>query len=186
MNMKSLLTILLSISVLCSSLSAVEYGRLTTRYSDPESDSIELAEGDVLEVIYFYGPAILNHIIDETTGASFSYDHEDLHFDLTNSPGANIQSERIIVGPGRIFLVYYGTTNARTIYYCGYKLTRRSEIDNKSVTILSIPSESVSSGNSSLVVEGSDDLGSWDVLHTSHLSGSTQAFFRTTIKTIVE
>lgn len=184
--MRYLFTILLSVSVLCNSLSAVEYGRLTTTGSETVSDSVVLNEGDVFEIIHWGGSSgVLNHIIDETTGAFFSYNYEDLSLDLVNIPGANIQSERIIVGPGRIFLVH-PLVNDNGNYYCGYKLTRRSEIDNKSTTILSIPSESVSSGSMSLIVEGSSDLGSWDVLYTSQLSGSTQAFFRTTIKTIVE
>jgi len=172
------------VSVLCTSLPAVEYGRLTTTSSQLESDSIELAEGDVFEVIYSTG-ATLNHIIDETTGASFTYDYYDLDIGAQDYGFKNIQSERIIVGPGRIFLVH-PTVNVSYNSYCSYKLTRRSEIDTKSVAILSIPSESVSSGNLSLVVEGSDDLGSWDMLHTSQLSGASQAFFRTTIKTIGE
>ncbi len=173
------------VSVLCTSLSAVEYGRLTTTSSQLESDSIELAEGDVFEVINFYSAGILKHIIDETTGAFFTYDYQDLSLDLVNTPGANIQSERVIVGPGRIFFVH-PTSNVGLNYNCSYKLTRKSEIDTKSVAILSIPSESVSSGNLSLVVEGSEDLESWDLLHTSQLSGASQAFFRTTIKTIGE
>jgi hypothetical protein len=145
-----------------------------------------LAEGDVFEVIHFYNGSVrLNHIIDETTGASFSYDFYDLSLDVTNLIGHNIQSERIIVGPGRIFLVH-SSVNVNSNGYCSYKLTRKSEIDTKSVAILSIQSESVSSDNLSLVVEGSDDLVSWDVLHTSQLSGSTKAFFRTSIKTTVE
>lgn len=181
--MKYLSLLLLSLSVLCTSLYAVEYGRLTTTSSQLESDSIELNEGDVFEVISFYsGSMTLNHIIDETTGASFTYDFYDLSLDVVNRMGANIQSERVIVGPGRLFLVQYGSGNAS----CSYKLTRRSEIDTNSTAILSIASDSVSSGNLSLLVEGSDDLVSWNVLHTSQLSGASQAFFRTTIKRISE
>ena len=182
--MKYILSFFLTLSVLCTSLSSFEYGRLTTTSSQLESDSIELAEGDVFEVIHITGPT-LNHIIDETTGAFFTYDFDDLDISAQDYGFRNIQSERIIVGPGRIFLVH-STVNVFRNYYCSYKLTRRSEIDTKGVAILSIPSESVSSGNLSLVVEGSDNLESWDVLHTSQLSGSTQAFFRTTIKTIAE
>ena len=184
LKMKHLLTILVSISVLCFSLSAVEYGRLTTTFSDPESDSIELAEGDVFEVIYYNLSGVgLKLIIDETTGAFFSYDYEDLSLELTNRHGANILSERIIVGPGRLFIVH-PATNVYRNYYLSYKLTRRSETNPNSSTILSIPPDLVGSGNLRLVVEGSEDLVSWGILHTLQLSETSQAFFRTTIKTI--
>ncbi len=182
--MKYFLSLSVSVSVLCISLSAVEYGRLTTTPSQLESESVDLAEGDIFEVIHYSGGG-LNHIIDETTGASFTYDYHDLDLSAQDYGFRNINSERIIVGPGRIFLVH-PAVNVGFNYYCSYKLTRKSEIDTKSVAILSIPSESVSSGNLSLVLEGSDDLESWDLIHTSQLSGSTQAFFRTAIKTIAE
>mgnify|MGYP001189274867 CR=1 FL=1 len=184
--MKSLLTILVSISVLCSSLSAVEYGRLTTTFSDPESDSIELAEGDVFEVIYYNVAGLgVKLIIDETTGAFINYDYEDFDIGAQDYGFKNIQSERIIVGPGRLFIVH-PATNVYRNYYLSYKLTRRFETNPNSSTILSIPPDLVGSGNLRLVVEGSEDLVSWGILNTLQLSETSQAFFRTTIKTINE
>ena len=185
-GMKSLLTILVSISVLCSSLSAVEYGRLTTTFSDPESDSIELAEGDVFEVIYYNVAGLgVKLIIDETTGAFINYDYEDFDIGAQDYGFKNIQSERIIVGPGRLFIVH-PATNVYRNYYLSYKLTRRFETNPNSSTILSIPPDLVGSGNLRLVVEGSEDLVSWGILNTLQLSETSQAFFRTTIKTINE
>ena len=163
--MKYILSFFLTLSVLCTSLSAVEYG-----YLKP-SDSLVLEDGDILTVlsVYFHGTTYDQKIIDVTLDDGSSYEFGTLQIGTPLTQGGANES-RIFAGPCSI---------SATSMFC-YKLTRASEVEYKNVNIVALPSSTVGAGTHQIVVEASDDLQTWTPVHSSSIGGS-KAFFRTRV-----
>jgi len=156
--------------VLCTSLSAVEYGYLS---SETVNTSVILNDGDCIEILGGDAVDTTNAIIitlpsnteitipSQTLGLAFYYG--------TGSVGTD--SSKIFVGPCTI------TTSIR---YLAYKITRASEVEYKNVNIVALPTSTVGAGTHEIVVEASDDLQTWTPVHSSSIGGS-KAFFRTRV-----
>ena len=168
--MKYVLSFFLSLSVLCSSLTAVEYGYLS---SETGSISVTLNDGDYID---FLGGEHVDVddaiIITLPNGANIPISSLNLGLVLYYNVGAvGTDSSKIFVGP---------CTITTTIKYLAYKLTRASEVEYKNVNIVSLPSSTVGAGTHEIVVEASDDLQTWTPVHSSSIVGS-KAFFRTRV-----
>ena len=133
------------VSVLCTSLPAVEYGVLELG----QTESITLVAGDVLEPVGHTEPNSSNKTVFAFTTPS----GESRRFRSDHKP--------IIVGPSTVSLLEI-SENAISSYqpseYLFYKLTRASEVEYKQANIVSLPSDTVGAGTHEIVVEASDDL----------------------------
>ena len=164
--MKYILSFFLALPVLCTSLSAVEYG-----YLKP-SDSLVLEDGDILTVlsVAFYDSAYDQKIIDVTLDDGSSYEFGTMQMGSPMIAGGVSNESRIFAGPCSI--------SAVKLFF--YKLTRASEVEYKNVNIISLPASAVGQGTHEIVVEASDDLQTWTPVHSSSIGGS-KAFFRTRV-----
>ena len=155
--------LLLIFSVLLStSLSAVEYGQLLY------NQSFTLEEGDAFEILAF--PPYSNSEV------KFKVNGNQV---LTGIGNRNSQSwpmptNYVLVGPGEV---------VNTHPYISYKLTRASEIQYQNGNIVSVPSDVQGAGSHNIVVETSSDLINWTPVHSSAISGGSEAFVRTRIST---
>ena len=171
--MKYLSLLLLPLSVLCTSLTAVEYGYLST---ETESNSVTLNDGDYID--FLGGQSIeVNDaiIITLPNGTSIPINNENLGLDY-HSGGIGFlgtDSSKTFVGPCVI------TTSLK---YLAYKLTRASEVEYKNINIVALPSANAGAGTHEIVVEASDDLQTWTPVHSSSIGGN-KAFFRTRVVT---
>jgi len=193
--MKYFLSLIVTVSVLSTSLRAVEYGTLVAQQSDDQyqivSDKVILNDGDlfeVLHVIYTYGdPEVFKLLLKDTRLPTVIHESE-YNNDFTNSASAaastaDLAAAKPIVGPAEIFIVQFGVPNGNRVLRVSYKLTRASESEYKNVNIVSLPSSTVGSGTHEIVVEASDDLQSWTPVHSSSIGGN-KTFFRTRVTEI--
>ena len=169
--MKYILSLFLTLSVLCTSLSAVEYGYLS---SETGNISVTLNDGDCID---FLGGESIDAddaiIITLPNGTNISINSENLGLDY-HSGGIGFlgtDSSKTFAGP---------CTITTSIKYLAYKLTRASEVEYKNINIVALPSSTVGAGTHEIVVEASDDLQTWTPVHSSSIGGS-KAFFRTRV-----
>ena len=175
--MKYILSFFLTLSVLCMSLSAVEYGVLNTNGG---AISITLAKGDLLEVINF--PGKYNNSQNDPVPL-FKFTHPDGSDETYMVSRSSDSSNPVIVGPTTISLIIPADGDSHIYAPCGwgmYKLTRASEVEYKNVNIISLPTSAVGAGTHEIVVEASDDLQTWTPVHSSSIGGN-KAFFRTRV-----
>ena len=170
--MKYILSLFLTLSVLCTSLSAVEYGYLTVLNNGSD---VSLNAGDLIEFLGapFMGANSQTAItVTLPNGYSFDVSTSIMGLSFHSSAGwASIENAKSFVGPCNI------TSN---VPYLAYKLTRASEVEYKNVNIISLPTATVGAGTHEIVVEASDDLQTWTPVHSSPIGGS-KAFFRTRV-----
>jgi len=167
--MKYILSFFLTLSVLCTSLSAVEYGVLELG----QTESITLAAGDTLEPVAYTESQTVNK-----TAFAFTTPSGEVRF--YRSAG---NFKHIIVGPSNVYLLARNQNDSSSYdpsEYLFYKLTKASEVEFKQVNIVSLPSSTVGAGTHEIVVEASDDLQTWTPVHSSSIGGS-KAFFRTRV-----
>lgn len=191
--MKYFLSLIVSFSILCTSLSAVEYGTLVAQQSDDQfqilSDKVILNDGDLFEILhvnYTIGdPDGYKLLLKDTRLPSAILGAVEYNNDFTNSvliaPSNTVLAEtQPIVGPAEIFIAQFGVPLADRTLRVSYKLTRASESEYKNVNIISLPSSTVGAGTHEIVVEASDDLQTWTPVHSSSIGGN-KAFFRTRV-----
>ena len=177
--MKYILSFFLTLSVLCTSLSAVEYGFL---YSFEEEASLTLNAGDKLEILMYDGYNDVSSI-PQYWNYLRAYNLDDK---LLNS--YSLGASHALGGPtyyGPLKIVLYSGTNfqeEREEYFTTvqYRLTRASEVEYKNINIVALPSSTVGQGTHEIVVEASDDLQTWTPVHSSSIGGD-KAFFRTRV-----
>jgi hypothetical protein len=162
--MKYILSLFLTLSVLCMSLSAVEYGVLTTADS---SNEVTINTDDLL-IVLSHDLAQLYQVATFTSSAAGASSVMSLFRESHRAPSF---SGFTFVGPGTLKL-FKGTLH--------YKLTRASEVEYKEINIVSLPSSTVGAGTHEIVVEASDDLQTWTPVHSSSIGGS-KTFFRTRV-----
>lgn len=180
--MKYILSLFLTLSVLCTSLSAVEYGLIKAAASPGEVNvaTLELYDGDVCELLLLSSEQGSTDV-DYTT--LFGDDLVVYRIFTTNNGGTRNFST-VLVGPATLKL---STSNGSHPSNEGkyhatlhYKLTRASEVEYKNVNIVALPTSTVGQGTHEIVVEASDDLQTWTPVHSSSIGGS-KAFFRTRV-----
>ena len=168
--MKYILSFFLTLLVLCTSLSAVEYGYLS---SETGNTSVMLNDGDCIEILG--GEAVDTNsaiIITLPSHTEISIHSQMLGLVFAYGSGTvGTESSKTFVGPCTI------TTSIR---YLAYKITRASEVEYKNVNIVALPASTVGAGTHEIVVEASDDLQTWTPVHSSSIGGS-KAFFRTRV-----
>ena len=177
--MKYFLSLIVSFSILCTSLTAVEYGRLIANYSD----SVTIGEGDVFTALewmdrhYFDSiamsgnPSSLSILKLSNMGDGETHNLRTTHYRETGA----INAPLVVVGPATIELT--------SIDWMMYKITRASEVEYKQANIVSLSADTVGAGTHEIVVEASDDLQSWTPVHSSSIGGN-KAFFRTRVTEI--
>ena len=164
-----------AVSVLSTSLSAVEYGRLIANHSN----SITIDEGDIFTALewedkhYFPSSGIQEASILLLSNMGDGETHSLRTSRFYNS--GRINSPLVVVGPATIELT--------SINWMMYKITRASEVEYKQANIVSLPSDTVGAGTHEIVVEASDDLQTWTPVHSSSIGGN-KAFFRTRVTEI--
>ena len=188
--MKYFLSLIVTVSVLSTSLSAVEYGILHINpvYGElPNSEyKVTLNEGDYLEIISGYSgfgaPIVIVLTNDNLPSRSFAGIEGNM-IPLSNDSHI-APSMNHIVGPCELFI---NTTrsdyNTADTAFINYKLTRASEVEYKNVNIISLPTSAVGQGTHEIVVEASDDLQTWTPVHSSSIGGN-KTFFRTRVTEI--
>lgn len=185
--MKYILSFFLTLSVLCTSLSAVEYGGLSTNGVNGYPTYIELEEGDVLEIL-----SCSSNDVNYNTFMFFTKE-ADLDSQFSNASLIDgylesvttsmiVQYFNTIVGPLKVAVFRHPVPahSSGSDFLAFYKLTRASEVEYKNVNIISLPSSTVGAGTHEIVVEASDDLQTWTPVHSSSIGGN-KAFFRTRV-----
>ncbi len=191
--MKYFLSLVVSFSVLCTSVSAVEYGILSLNSN--YDNFIVLEEGDILDILTSYS-TVSGGNSAMILGVFYETDNSLL---LTNLHGNNLYNNiegnilwredlaytnnavRTLAGPMKVFITK--TSNYSPIASLSYRLSKASEVEYKNVNIISLPSSTVGAGTHEIVVEASDDLQSWTPVHSSSIGGN-KAFFRTRVTEI--
>jgi hypothetical protein len=164
--MKYLSLLLLSLSMLCTSLYAVEYGYLKSE------ETLILNEGDLFEVLNF-----------EILGVDSAYNGflNVCSFSGSNGFTSNFkwycQTHNV---PPNNYSQFCGSGEITANLNLFYKLTRASEVEYKQANIVSLPADTVGAGTHEIVVEASDDLQTWTPVHSSSIGGN-KAFFRTRV-----
>lgn len=175
--MKYILSFFLTLSVLCTSLSAVEYGFL---WSYEEEASLTLNAGDKLEILMYDG-----YYDSGYTRAYWNYLRA---YNLDDRLLTSLRLEAIALsgptyyGPLKIVLDSYASYQGAEEVFTTvqYRLTRASEVEYKNINIVALPSSTVGQGTHEIVVEASDDLQTWTPVHSSSIGGN-KAFFRTRV-----
>jgi len=185
--MKYILSFFLTLSVLCTSLSAVEYGILhfnPVYGALPSSEyKVTLTEGDYFEILSYYsgfGGTVGLILKNESLPMRSLYGIEGnlIPFSLDGSLAPRMNK---IVGPCEIFInVGSSDYNTGDAAFINFKLIRASEVEYKNINIVALPSSTVGAGTHEIVVEASDDLQTWTPVHSSSIGGS-KAFFRTRV-----
>jgi hypothetical protein len=161
--MKYILSFFLTLSVLCTSLSAVEYGYLLI------GQTVEVGQGDLFEVMTV-SPNDGQKSISATNQGT----------NLLNISFSNIYYygglKPIVIGPATVSIYSSSGPDGAV----AYKLTRASEVKYKNVNIVALPASTVGQGTHEIVVEASDDLQTWTPVHSSSIGGN-KAFFRTRV-----
>ena len=158
--------LLLIFSVLLStSLSAVEYGQLAPYTLN---DTISLNAGDIFKPLA-YSSEQSGVVLSFKNGEQYSNGNDvviELNESITNGNVNGSSDDFTLVGPG-IITVY------RALHY---KLTRASEMQYQNGNIVSVPSDVQGAGTHNIVVETSSDLLNWTPVHSSAISGGSEAF----------
>ena len=162
--MKYLLPILLSLSVLCTSLTAVEYGMLNLRGGE---NSVELLEGDMLEVLNYEnkgrwfadGLELYKFINPDSTLSTVEVSH------------SNYSAKHIIIGPTIVSLINSGSKRAN---WLTYKITRASEevLTSNTVTL-----PAVNGLDWAVTLEQSTDLANWTAVAPGTVTGTDSLQF---------
>ena len=185
--MKFILSLFLTFSVLCTSLSGVEYG--TLHYNPiygalPSSEyKVTLAEGDYFEVLSWYSNLISGRVQIILKNENFPYSSNwgiEGNLLAITDPSYGTPIINSIIGPCEIFINLITGDDTNKTAFINFKLTRASEVEYKNVNIISLPSSTVGQGTHEIVVEASDDLQTWTPVHSSSIGGS-KAFFRTRV-----
>ena len=186
--MKYILSFFLTFSVLCTSLSGVEYG--TLHYNPiygalPSSEyKVTLAEGDYFEILSWYSNLIEGRVQIILKNEDFPYSSNwGIEGNLLVITDVNYGTPRLnsIIGPCEIFInVITGDDYTNKTAFINFRLTRASEVEYKNVNIVALPTATVGAGTHEIVVEASDDLQTWTPVHSSSIGGS-KAFFRTRV-----
>ena len=174
--MKYILSFFLTLSVLCTTLSAVEYGFIINTNASSNPNYLVLDKGDVLEAfahsngpqrsVYVFSPQVdINQLTSNSWGDLSQYKLAEWN--------VSSYEERTFCGPAVVAV-------ANTDLMVSYKLTRASEVEYKNVNIVALPAASVGQGTHQIVVEASDDLQTWTPVHSSSIGGN-KAFFRTRV-----
>ena len=190
--MKYILSFFLTFSVLCTLLSAVEYGGLSTNGLNGYPTYIELEKGDVLEILSCSSssngaaaPAYNKFMLftkDADLDSQFSNASQIDGFLCGVTTSIVSENFDTFVGPLKV-AVYRNADPADSggyDFFAFYKLTRASEVEYKNVNIVALPTSTVGQGTHEIVVEASDDLQTWTPVHSSSIGGS-KAFFRTRV-----
>ena len=177
--MKYILSFFLTLSVLCTSLSAVEYFNISVNEGDFHDEFVILNDGDYLEIIGTNQNSVtFIGIIPLDSSLSIN----DINSNNYRQKGTiEVYKNVKIAGPAK--LTFYGqhSSPAASIpIFSSYKLTRASEVEYKNVNIVALPTATVGAGTHEIVVEASDDLQTWTPVHSSSIGGS-KAFFRTRV-----
>ena len=175
--MKYILSFFLTLSVLCTSLSAVEYFNISITLGDFHDEFVILNDGDYLEIIGSSGSTVIG-IIPLDSSLSIN----DINLSNYMQKGYMLASKDFkIAGPAKLsFYGEYNSVSASIPIFSSYKLTRASEVEYKNVNIVALPASTVGQGTHEIVVEASDDLQTWTPVHSSSIGGS-KAFFRTRV-----
>lgn len=172
--MKYLLPILLSLSFLCSSLYAVEYGRLIDGYGG--DTTITIGPGDMLEIVNYKDKFVWDSAANSSVSSFISFtapDGTELDLNLkttaSNASGSYQHDNPIVIGPTTIKLL--GNTG-----WIMYKLTRASEV--KTVTN-SITIPAITNQEWAVTLERSTDLTNWETVAPGTVTGTDSLqFFR--------
>ena len=185
--MKYFLSLIVSFSILCTSVSAVEYGTLVAEevgMYQIASEKVILNDGDQLEIIgALYDASGYNlYLKDVRMPSSIIVNQND---ELSNTRETHIKNntaswDHCFVGPAELFIVQTQSSPGRDFLRVSYKLTRASEVEYKQTNIVSLPSSTVGAGTHEIVVEASDDQQTWTPVHSSSIGGN-KAFFRTRV-----
>jgi hypothetical protein len=177
--------LILIFSVLLStSLSAVEYGFITNATADDFTDRVILNSGDFLDIL---GLSPKDNNYSYLLVASLDADIDNLDNSaeilINESFGTIIQSGlKTITGPSQVRVRRNGNDgNQHVVMF--YKITRASEMQYQNGNIVSVPSDVQGAGTHNIVVETSSDLINWTPVHSSAISGGSEAFIRTRIST---
>ena len=177
--MKYFPSLIVTVSVLSTSLSAIEYGRLLANHSD----SVTIGEGDVFTALEWTDRHYFNSQENSGWPVTVSIlqlsnmgdgETHNLRTSRNGTYGA-INAPLVIVGPATIELT--------SIDWMMYKITRASEVEYKQANIVSLSADTVGAGTHEIVVEASDDLKSWTPVHSSSIGGN-KTFFRTRVTEI--
>jgi hypothetical protein len=88
---------------------------------------------------------------------------------------------------GPINIAFFGDTGSGNWgrSYISTKTVRATEVQyqNNNINIVSVPSDVQGAGTHNIVVETSSDLINWTPVHSSAISGGSEAFVRTRIST---
>ena len=160
--MKYILSFFLTLSVLCTSLSAVEYGYLL------HGQTVEVGQGDLFEAITV-SPMDFQKSLYATNGGTTL-------LSVSFSVFVQYGLKPLVVGPATVVMQSSSGSDGAVCY----KLTRASEVEYKNVNIVALPTSTVGAGTHEIVVEASDDLQTWTPVHSSSIGGS-KAFFRTRV-----
>ena len=174
--MKYIISFFLTLSVLCTSLSAVEYGFISNHSNSSNPNYLVLEEGDLLELFLSTRNSsretlcIFSSQVDITEVINWDANINDY---ILLECYISDYAERKFCGP---LVVVVRSPNL----LANYKLTRASEVEYKNVNIVALPSSTVGQGTHEIVVEASDDLQTWTPVHSSSIGGN-KAFFRTRV-----
>jgi hypothetical protein len=160
--MNSIISYIISVLVLGTSLTAVEYGYLLN------GETLEVEQGDLFEAITVSPVDTQKSLIATYQGTSL------LGLDFYTITRYGLKP--LVIGPATVS-IYSGSGPDGAV---SYKLTRASEVEYKNVNIISLPTATVGAGTHEIVVESSDDLQTWTPVHSSSIGGN-KAFFRTRV-----
>ena len=168
--MKYLLPILLSLSVLCTSLAAVEYGVLSTQTSTFPY-KITLNENDIFEIIGVFQGRTSSDFIAYTLGTDVDEHWGEIESNRIFTVPATALLNNTICGPMEIKLQNSGTNDAYTITY---KLTRASEevLTSNTVTL-----PAVNGLDWAVTLEQSTDLANWTAVAPGTVTGTDSLQF---------
>ena len=172
--MKCLIPILLSLSVLCTSLSSAEYGRLIDGYGG--DTTITIGPGDMLEIVNYKDKFVWDSTANSSVSTFISFTAPDgTELDLNLRPttaygfSSTIYGNPVVIGPTTIKLL--GNTG-----WIMYKLTRASEV--KTVTN-SITIPAITNQEWAVTLERSTDLTNWETVAPGTVTGTDSLqFFR--------
>ena len=160
--MKYILSFFLTLSVLCTSLSAVEYGYLLN------GQTVEVGQGDLFEVMTVSPNDYQKSLRATNQGTTL--------LDISFGEFVYYGLKYLVVGPATVGIFSDSGSDGAVCY----KLTRASEVEYKNINIVALPTATVGAGTHEIVVEASDDLQTWTPVHSSSIGGS-KAFFRTRV-----
>ena len=150
---------LLSLSVLCTSLSSAEYGYLLLGH-----DPIVLNQGDKFEILDVPAP------YNDSDKGNYNF-RVDINLDGSYDFEANLLKTQFIIGPCSFELV---RSNNPPAVYIAYKLTRASEevLTSNTVTL-----PAVNGLDWAVTLEQSTDLANWTAVAPGSVTGTDSLQF---------